>query len=261
MINGANFFPVNILLYITPKGFEWTSAYWIYALLLLSLMVMAVLVRFPKHEKANSAPTGNDATENNAYMELFRNKYVILFFFSMVACISSDHGIAAWMPKYFQDVHGLDPLTEGASKLSLYWLLFAVGCLGGMALLKYFDSRKVLACSAVCAIICLLLALYGGTHISKIAFPAIGLFGSVMWPIIMSLALNSVKKNHEVLSGVMFTAAIGGALGPVIIGTVGDWFGLGTSLHYLFLPLLVVLIVAFWAKPLVVNSTIKEPKL
>jgi len=77
-----------------------------------------------------------------------------------------------------------------------------------------------------------------------------------MWPIIMSLAFNSVTRHHEVLSGFMFTAAIGGALGPVIIGSMGDLFGLGASLHYLFLPLLVVLSVAFWAKPLVVNRTV-----
>ena len=73
----------------------------------------------------------------------------------------------------------------------------------------------------------------------------------------MSLALNSVTKHHEVLSGFMITASVGGALGPVIIGSMGDLFGLGTSLHYLFAPLLVVLSVAFWAKPLVVNKTIR----
>jgi fucose permease len=53
----------------------------------------------------------------------------------------------------------------------------------------------------------------------------------------------------------MFTASIGGAIGPVIIGSMGDSFGLGVSLNYLFLPLLIVLNVAFWAKPLVTNKT------
>ena len=252
MVNGIHFFPINILLHIIPKGFEWTSAYWFFIPLLLSMMVMVVLMRFPNHETTNSSAPA----KKNAYKELFRNKYVILYFFSLMIYLSGEQGIAAWMSKYFQDYHGLDPLTEGASRLSLYWLLLTVGCLGGMLLLKFFDSRKVLVSLAVCAIITLFLALHGGTSVSKIAFPMVALFESVMWPIIMSLAFNSVTKHHEVLSGFMYTAAIGGALGTVIIGSMGDLYGLETSLHYPFLPLLVVLSVAFWAKPLVVNKTI-----
>ena len=252
MINGERFFPINILLHITPKGFEWTSSYWIFILLLLSLMVIVVLMRFPEHEQ----DTTSVRSRNEAYRELFRNKYVIFFFISIVAYASCEQGIAAWLSKYFQDYHGLDPQSEGASILSLYWLLLTVGCFGGMLLLKFFESRKVLAGLTVCAIISLSLALYGGTNISKIAFPMVAAFESVMWPVIMSLALNSVTKHHEILSGFMFTASVGGALGPFIIGNLGDLFGLGTSLHYLFIPLLVVLSVAFWAKPLVVNKTI-----
>jgi fucose permease len=253
MLNGGQFFPLNILSRIIPKGFEWTSAYWFFILLLLSLIVIVALMRFPKHkEEISSASTRKDA-----YRELLRNKYVIFYFLSIVCYASCEQGIAAWMSKFFQDVHGIDPQTEGASILSLYWLLLTVGCFGGMLLLKFFESRKVLAGLTVCAIFSLLLALYGGSGVSKIAFPMVAAFESVMWPVIMSLALNSVTKHHEALSGFMFTASIGGALGPLIVGSMGDVFGLGTSLHFLFLPLLVVLSVAFWAKPLVVNKTIR----
>jgi fucose permease len=125
-----------------------------------------------------------------------------------------------------------------------------------MLLLTVFDSRKVLAALTVLAIISLVFALHGGTTASKIAFPLVGAFESVMWPIILSLAINSVSKHHEVLSGVMYTASLGGALGPAIVGIAGDSFGLRMSLDILFLPFLVVLSVAFWAKPLVVNKTI-----
>ena len=254
MLDGKRFFPINVLSHIIPKGFEWTSAYWIYLLLLCILLVVVVWMRFPKQEKENMPVQ----RENNAYKQLFRNKHVLFFFITLAAYASCEQGIAAWMSKYFQDVHGLDPLTEGAFRLSLYWLLLIIGCLGGMILLKFFDSRKVLAVLTVCAMVCLILALYGHKDISKNAFPLVAAFESVMWPITMSLALNSVKKHHEVLSGFMFTAAIGGAFGPVIIGSLGDLFGLQFSLHYLFLPLLIVLSVTFWAKPLVTNKILKQ---
>ena len=70
MINGESFFPINILLYITPNGFEWTSAYFLFILLLLSLIVIVVLLHFPQHEEEiSSTQNGKDA-----YKELLRNK-------------------------------------------------------------------------------------------------------------------------------------------------------------------------------------------
>ncbi len=248
---GGNNLLTKVFSRLLPQGFEWASAYWLFVVLLISLVVIMLFIKFPEEERSPVS----DQTRNGVYLELFRNKYVIFYFFSLVAYASCEQGIAAWMSKFFQDYHGLDPQSEGASILSFYWLLLTAGCFGGMILLKFFDSRKVLAGLTIFAIGSLTVALYGGTNASKIAFPMVAAFESVMWPVILSLALNSVSRHHEVLSGFMFTASVGGALGPVIVGSMGDLFGLGISLNYLFLPLLIILSVAFWAKPLVKNKT------
>jgi len=254
VVTGENNPLIKILLRILPQGFEWAAAYWLFAVLLISFVAIVLSIKFPGREKNLIS----DQTRNRVYMELFRNKYVIFYFFSLVAYCSCEQGIAAWMSKFFQDYHGLNPQAEGAAILSFYWLLLTLGCFGGMMLLKFFDSRKVLAGLTIFAVISLCLALYGRTGISKIAFPMVAAFESVMWPVILSLALNSVSKHHEVLSGFMFTASVGGALGPVIVGSMGDIFGLRISLHYIFLPLLIVLSVAFWAKPLIKNKTFRS---
>jgi fucose permease len=244
-------FMIRLLSVLVPEGYEWTSAYWLFTLLLVSLIVIVFFMKLPEREKNQE----QKQSRKEIYIELFKNKYVFFYFIALVAYASCEQGIAAWMSKFFQDYHGLNPQTEGASILSYYWLLLTLGCMGGMLLLKVFDSRKVLAGLTILAIISLSFALYGNTTISKIAFPLVAIFESVMWPIILSLALNSVTKHHEVLSGFMFTASLGGAIGPVLIGNMGDVFGLDVSLNYLYLPLLIVLSVAFWAKPLVVNKT------
>ena len=46
------------------------------------------------------------------------------------------------------------------------------------------------------AMVCLALALFGGKSMALMAFPAVGFFASVMWSIVVSLALNSVANNH-----------------------------------------------------------------
>jgi MFS transporter, FHS family, L-fucose permease len=131
-----------------------------------------------------------------------------------------------------------------------------LGCLGGMVLLKLFDSRRVLAVLTILALISFSVGLYSGSGIARWSFPLVGLFESVMWPIILSMALNSVREHHESLTGFLYTASIGGALGPFIIGFFSDLSGLRPSLHYIYLPLLFILFIAFKARPLVKNKTL-----
>jgi fucose permease len=125
-----------------------------------------------------------------------------------------------------------------------------------MLLLKIFDSRKVLIGACVGALLCLSTALFGPANVSVIAFPAIGLFTSVMWPIVISLALNSVAEHHGSFSGILSTAIVGGAVVPVIIGGIGDCLGLRTGVAFLYVTFGLVLSVGFWAKSLISNATI-----
>jgi len=129
-----------------------------------------------------------------------------------------------------------------------------------MVLLKLFDSRKVLIGGCVGALLCLSAALFAPADVSLIAFPGIGLFASVLWPIVVSLALNSVAEYHGSFSGILSTAIIGGAVVPVIIGRIGDYVGLSSGMAFLYVTFRFVLSVGFWARPLINNATIRLKK-
>ncbi|SNZ01755.1 MFS transporter [Flagellimonas pacifica] len=245
-------FVFSHLLELIPANFEWVSAYWLFSLILLTIIIVIVVVKFPKKDKIKNEEIAN----RSVYLKLLRNKYVILYFIALAAYASCEQGIAVWMSKFFQDIHGFDPLITGASILSWYWILISGGCIVGMLLLKVFDSRKVLGSLAVLAMVSASLGIYKSAGISKIAFPAVGVFLSVMWPIIISLALNSFKKHHEALTGFLYMATVGGAFGPLIMGSLSDAIGIRLSMNYIFLPLIFILGVSFWAKPLVQNKTI-----
>jgi MFS transporter, FHS family, L-fucose permease len=130
----------------------------------------------------------------------------------------------------------------------------------GMLLLKFFDSRKVLVGGAVGSLICLTAALFGPAKVSLLAFPGVGLFTSVLWPIIISLALNSVTEHHGSFSGILSTALMGGAIIPVVIGKIGDLAGLRSGMAFLYVTFGFVLSVGFWARPLITNATIGDAK-
>jgi fucose permease len=174
----------------------------------------------------------------------------------MFAYVSCEQGAADWMSSFLQRYHGFDPHSAGATAVSWFWGLLTAGCLGGMLLLKFFDSRRVLIGASVGALGCLSAALFGSARLSLIAFPAIGLFASVMWPIIVSLALNSVKEYQGSFSGILGTGIIGGAVVPVLIGRMGDFAGLRGGLALLYVTFGIVLTVGFWARPLVSNVKI-----
>jgi MFS transporter, FHS family, L-fucose permease len=77
----------------------------------------------------------------------------------------------------------------------------------------------------------------------------------------VSLALNSVSEHHGPFAGILSTGIMGGAVVPLIIGRIGDHFGLRAGLCFLYLTLGCVLTVGFWAKPLISNATVNLKKV
>ncbi len=179
----------------------------------------------------------------------------------MIAYVGSEQGTADWISKFLSQYHGFDTHTTGAAAVSWFWGLMTVGCGFGMMLLKVFDSRRVLVGTAAGALICLSVGLFGPARVSLIALPGVGLFASVMWPIIISLALNSVLEHHGSFTGILGTGmGIGGAVIPVIIGRVGDHAGLRSGMLFLYATFGFILAVGLLAKPLVTNATIRLEK-
>jgi fucose permease len=237
---------------LTPPHLPWASIYWIFTVSAFAMVFVLALSHFPKVKHTAEERPGSLAM----YKTLLRQRVVWLYFAAMFAYVSCEQGAADWMSSFLQRYHGFDPHSAGATAVSWFWGLLTAGCLGGMLLLKFFDSRRVLIGASVGALGCLSAALFGSARLSLIAFPAIGLFASVMWPIIVSLALNSVKEYQGSFSGILGTGIIGGAVVPVLIGRMGDFAGLRSGLALLYITLAIVLTVGFWARPLVSNVTI-----
>src|SRR5437879_2288647 len=191
---------------------------------------------------------------------LFRKPMVWAFCGCVFAYVGSEQGTADWISKFLSTYHGYDPHTTGATAVSWFWGLLTAGCFVGMGLLKIFDSRQVLIGTCIGALLSLSAALFGPANVSVIAFPAIGLFASVMWPILVSLALNSVSEHHGSFAGILSTGIMGGAVVPLIIGRIGDHLGLRAGVAFLYVTFACVLSVGFWAKPLIANATVSFKK-
>ena len=244
-------FMIKVLNPLVPLHLEWASLYWVFALVVLAIIIVIWITTFPKVELKEDEKMGTGI----AFKELIGNKQVLLFFIGIFAYVGTEQGIANWASKFLQTYHGVDPATTGANVISYFWGLLTLGCLLGLLLLKLFDSRKVLIAFASGAIIALAFALFGPAAVSIYAFPITGFFASVMWSVIFSLALNSVASHHGTFSGILCTAIVGGAIVPLAIGGIGELVGLRLSMLLLFVTLGYILSIGFWAKPLVTNKT------
>ena len=252
----GNFF-IHSLSQLIPENLPWTSLYWIFAFVIIIMLLIIGLVKLPAVELKEEERTGAVQT----YIDLFRKKHVILFFLGIMAYVGTEQGIANWMSKFLNTYHGIDPQGQGAAAISWFWGLMTLGCLTGLVLLKLIDSKRILKIFTILTMVTLIIALFGPAEISLYAFPATGFLISMIWGIIFSLALNSEKMHHGSFSGILCSGIFGGALVPLIIGWLGDHIGLRLAMLFLFVTLGYILSVAFWAKPIINNKTVNLREL
>lgn len=255
-VHGKDFW-VDMLSAITPSDMPWVSLYWIFSLLLLLMLVCMLVSRFPRIELKEEEKGGNKAT----YLALFRSRYVWMFFFGIFCYVSTEQGTSIFISTFLEKYHGINPQTDGAFIVSLFWGLMTAGCIVGMILLKLIDSRLLLKCAGFVTLILLACALWGGKSLSLAAFPAVGFSISVMYSIVFSLALNSVSANHGSFAGILCSAIVGGAVGPLLISGLADCTSLRTGMCLIFVFVAYIVFIGFVARPLVNNKTVPVREL
>ncbi|MDC6386572.1 MFS transporter [Flagellimonas taeanensis] len=239
-----------------PENLPWVSLYIVFAAISVLLFIYVFMTRYPKFEKTADEKAG----DGSSYWDLLKNKWTILYFLGIFCYVGTEQGVGNWISQFLYQYHGLDPQTVGADTVSYFWAMLTVGCLLGLVLLKFMDSRKLLIFATAITMVFLVLALTGSSQMALIGFPMVGFFISVMYSIIFSLALNSVKEHHGSLSGILCTGIAGGAVIPFIVGGLGEMTTLRSGMFFLLIPLAFIFTIGFWAKPLVNNKTISLKK-
>ena len=250
---GSNKNFLSLLSGLVPDNLPWISLYWLFAVICLLMILIILFSKFPKVELNKEEEVGALQT----HIILFKKPIVILFFIAIFCYVGTEQGMNNWISQFLSTYHGYDPQTTGAGAVANFWGLMMVGGIIGLLFLKIMDSRKVLIIFTILALVCLSLALFASAGISLVAFPFVGFFLSVMFPVIFSLALNSVKEHHGSFAGILLTGIIGGAVIPPVIGWLGDHLGLRFGMFFLYLTMGYILSIGFWARPIITNKTIQ----
>jgi MFS transporter, FHS family, L-fucose permease len=128
-----------------------------------------------------------------------------------------------------QSVLGLSAVDAG-KHVPFYWGGAMIGRFVGSYLLRVISPGKVLAFNAGVVLVLLFTSGHTTGPVAAWSLLAVGLFNSIMFPTIFSLASEGLGPRAKQGSGLLSMAIVGGAVVPFIAGHLADWRGLEFAL-------------------------------
>ncbi|MFN6970808.1 MAG: sugar MFS transporter [Rheinheimera sp.] len=199
-----------------------------YLMLAASLLVLAAIFAFLKlptvseHHQTEIA----DADSGSAW----QYSHLVLGALGIFVYVGGEVAIGSFLVNFLGEPHiaGL-PEATAAGYISYYWGGAMIGRFIGAAVMQKIAAGKVLAFNAVAAALLVIVAITMSGAVAMWAILAVGLFNSIMFPTIFSLAVTGLGKYTSQGSGVLCLAIVGGAIVPLLQGMLADSIGLQMS--------------------------------
>jgi FHS family L-fucose permease-like MFS transporter len=137
--------------------------------------------------------------------------------------VGGEVAIGSVMVSYLMQTSVLGLPPEAAGKhVPFYWGGAMLGRFIGSYVLRLVAPGKVLSLTALAVVMLLLVSANSQGWVSAYALLAVGLFNSIMFPTIFTLASDGLKERTAEGSGIICMAIVGGAVVPPLMGKVAD---------------------------------------
>jgi FHS family L-fucose permease-like MFS transporter len=199
-----------------------------YLALAVALAILAVLFALARLPKISHGEETTAAASGKASALAYR--HLVLGTIAIFLYVGGEVSIGSFLVNFLGEQHiaGLAPAVA-ASYVSVYWGGALVGRFIGFAVMRYVSPGKSLAFNALAVIVLVLAAIFGKGSLAMWAVLSVGLFNSIMFPTIFSLALHGLGRHTGQGSGILCMAIVGGAIVPFIQGAVADSIGVQSS--------------------------------
>ena len=229
-----------------------------YLLLAAMLIVLAGVFAWLKlpdiMSEQKEAAEKSDTIEGSAW----QYRHLVLGAVGIFMYVGAEVAIGSFLVSFLaqENIAGLKEHVA-AHYITYYFGGAMVGRFIGAAVMQKLPAGKVLGFNATMAIILVVIAMSTSGQLAMWSILLVGLFNSIMFPTIFSLALNGLGKHTAQGSGILCLAIVGGAIVPLLQGAIAD--SVGVQLSYV-LPILCYLFIVFYglsgSKPVQAKETL-----
>jgi FHS family L-fucose permease-like MFS transporter len=206
----------------------------------LVLLALAIAVyRFPRLELTKDfRPSSMDGNLDSVW----KHPHLWLGAIAIFIYVGAEVSIGSFLAKYLADpAIGNLTLQRGAQMVTFYWAGMMVGRFVGSAVMQRVAANKLLVLVGFGAALMVLFSLVGTGTFALVTILAVGLFNSIMFPTIFTLAVAELGPLTGRGSGLLVQAIVGGAAIPVLMGHLAYVYGIHRALALPFLCYLFII--------------------
>ena len=175
---------------------------------------------------------------------MFNYPHLLMGAVAIFVYVGAEVSIGSFLVNYFTSpVIGISTAETAAKIVSLYWLGAMIGRFIGSAILQRLQTGKVLGIAAVVAALLVCASMLSVGTFAMVAIILVGLFNSIMFPSIFTLAIADLGPLTGEGSGLLVAAIVGGAIIPWIQGVLADKIGIH---HAFVLPVICYLYIVYY---------------
>lgn len=220
----------------SSSGTEIALPYTYIGIIVLAVALCFTRVRLPE--------VGQDRADDGVAT---KRPFERLFFMGLAALVAyeiAEISINTFFINYMSDDGFLTP-KDASTVLSIAGLgLFMAGRVAGSLIMRRIPAATMLLLCSIGAIATMLLTIMPLGAVSKCALVACYVFESIMFPTIFAMSLSHSGGNTERASSILMLSVVGGAIGPVTMGWVGDTFSNAAAFVVPLIGFVVVLVFA-----------------
>jgi MFS transporter, FHS family, L-fucose permease len=217
---------VEKIAYFTSEAQSVKMPYMILGIFLILLAAVFFFMDLPELEEKKEGNTEGGIFDTLKYRHVKWAVIAQLFYVGAQVCVTS------FFIRMAMSGGGVDEKTAGFY-LSAYGLLFMIGRFVGTALVRYIQPAKLLSIYALVCILLSAVAVFAAGQFVVFALGGLGFFMSIMFPTIFSLGITGLKEETKSASSLIVMAIIGGAIFPVIMGSIIDNSGDNIQIGYI----------------------------
>lgn len=198
-------------------------------------------------------------TAVGSYRDALRHKNLVMGIIGIFFYVGAEVAIGSYLVNYFLEMNMVEVIkqngfmksiveailstgiTESDNKaivgvfVTFYWSGAMIGRFAGAYLTRIIKPGKVLGIFATIAITLILISISTTGLVSMWSILAVGLFNSIMFPTIFTLAIDGIGSLKPKASGMLCTAIVGGAIIPPTFGFLTDQIGFKLALFFVIL--------------------------